>query len=130
MIKKEMLLVDDDREFADEFLEYIEVSGISAYYAENAEKARNTFGDLPDISVVLMDYNMKGGGNTFLLTQEFLAARKIVVIAISNSKEGREKLAEAGCAYQCSKEKFFQLGELIEKIFAEREAELEKSLNT
>ncbi|MDD5431231.1 MAG: response regulator [Candidatus Pacebacteria bacterium] len=120
MNKKGLLLVEDDREFAGELLECLGSLGIACHYAEDVAKARNIFGENPNISIILMDRDLKGGGDTLVLTQEFLASRKVFIIAISNSEQGRKELVDAGCSCQCSKDKIFNLLDLIQKNTEEK----------
>lgn len=109
MAKPKVLVVEDDEVWQEIFTEKLEdeVTFLKAFTVKEAEEL---FAANPNIDVAVIDACVPGDRPTTPpLVRKIRETFTGPMIAVSSMDTYRDKLVEAGCSHQCSKEKLPEL---------------------
>ncbi|MDD5547492.1 MAG: hypothetical protein PHN74_01130 [Candidatus Pacebacteria bacterium] len=125
-----MLIVGKDEKFAWMMKHYFESPGIEVTHASDKDNAFGVFVNNPNITVVLMNYDLGDGVNTLELAKSFVDLRKKTkIVAISDDFVEREKLLGAGCVYGCVQSGIIDLMVILAEVFQKEEEADDKKRN-
>ena len=118
LIKKRILIVDDDARNTFALVSYLEMLEMEIYTAENGFEALDVLMHHEEIEVILMDIMMPGmdGFETIrrIKNDDRIAQIPVIAVTAKAMKGDREKCLEAGATDYISKP--VDLKELIKKI--------------
>ena len=118
LIKKRILIVDDDARNTFALVSYLEMLEMEIYTAENGFEALDILMQHKEIEVILMDIMMPGmdGYETIrrIKSDDRIAQIPVIAVTAKAMKGDREKCLEAGATEYISKP--VDLKVLIEKI--------------
>jgi len=113
---KIVLLVDDNIDWIQIWKRDLNKHGIEVLSAGTTKKAKEIFKENPNmISLVALDGDLDGGGNTRELAKELRSEFPwLAIVAISGNTDSQKELIEAGCNF-CSPQKW-EVSEYLIKL--------------